>query len=419
MHTQRARPAHRDRPSRPAPFRALRVRNYRLFFTGQVLSVIGTWTQNTAVAWIVLGQDESALALGLIVAMQFTPLLLLGAWAGAIADRSDKPRLLQVANAASSAIALALALIVTAGHHSTPLLAAMSLLAGCASAFETPTRQSMAAELVPPADLPSAVGLNGAIMTSSRLVGTAVAGLLIATVGATACLYLNAASFLAVVVTMALLRRSELYAVSRVGREAGQVRAGLRYALGEPQVRLPLAALAVVGTLSLNQQVTTPLLARITFDAGPTLFAAFGSISGAGALLGALTSASRRSVGAAIIGRAAAIFGAALLAVAVAPTAAVALPLLALASFGASMYVAATNTRLQHVADPAFRARVVALYAILFLGSTPVGSVIVSAVSEATNPQVAIGLGGVAALGTGAVVIWRTSGAVGPEKAPG
>ncbi|MGD9752687.1 MAG: MFS transporter [Acidimicrobiia bacterium] len=392
--------------TRPAPFRALRVRNYRLFFVGQILSVIGTWTQNTAIAWIVLQGRESSVDLGAIVALQFLPLLVLGVWAGAIADRTDKPRLLQVTNSVAGIIALATALLVSTGHTSLRTLGIMSLLGGVASAFETPARQTLAAELVRGEDLPSAVGLNGAIMTSSRLVGTAIAGVLIATVGATLCLYLNAVSFLAVVVAMQLMRRDQFNVVARSPRGKGQIRQGLRYALGHPEVRVPLAAMAIVGTLAFNQQVTTPLLARITFDAGPGLFAAFGSVGGAGALLGAITAAARRQAGAALIGYAAILLGISALAVALAPTAAVALPLLAIMSFGASMYVSATSTRLQHVADPAFRARVMALNAILFLGSTPVGSVIVSAVSDATNPRVAVGLGGVGALGTG-LVVWR------------
>ena len=409
-----AGPNHRPRPrpfrtNRPRPFRALRTPNYRLFFTGQILSVIGTWTQNTAVAWIVLANDASPVALGVIVALQFTPLLLLGAWAGAIADHHDKPRLLQITSIAGALIALTTAVLVTAGHRSPQVLGIMALLAGVAAAFETPTRQSLAAELVAPADLPSAVGLNGAIMTSSRLVGTAVAGLLIAGVGPEACLYLNAVSFLAVVVAMTRMRRQDFNPVVRAPGGKGQIRLGLRYALTHPEVRLPLVAMAVVGTLALNQQVTTPLLARITFDAGPGLFAAFGSISGAGALLGALTAASRRSAGATLIGQAALLFGLAAVGVALAPTAAVALPLLALTSFGASVYVAATNSRLQHVADPAFRARVVALYAILFLGSTPVGSLLIGLVSKVSSPQVAIGLGGVAAAATGVVVWYHTA----------
>ena len=403
---------------RPAPFRALKVRNYRLFFIGQILSVIGTWTQNTAIAWIVLRGGSSSFDLGLIVALQFTPLLVLGAWAGAIADRTDKPRLLQVANAVSSVVALATAVLVTTGHTSLRTLGIMALLGGVSSAFETPARQTLAAEVVTAEDLPSAVGLNGAIMTSSRLVGTAIAGLLIATIGSTACLYLNAVSFLAVVVAMQLVRRGEFHHVTRAPRGKGQIRQGLRYARSQPGVRVPLAAMAVVGTLAFNQQVTTPLLARITFDAGPGLFAAFGSVGGAGALLGAIAAAARRQAGAGLICSAAMLLGNAAIGVAVSPTPATALPLLAVMSFGASMYVSATSARLQHVADPSYRARVMALNAILFLGSTPVGSVIVSAVSDATNPRVAVGLGGLAALLTGVAVRVRLSGErTGPSPA--
>lgn len=393
---------------RPAPFRALRVRNYRLFFIGQILSVIGTWTQATAIAWIVLRQNPSSVGLGLIVALQFTPLLLLGAWAGAIADRSDKPTLLTITNTVAAVVALGTALTVSAGYSSTTVLAGWSLVAGIVTAFDTPTRQSVAAELVPPEHLPSAVGLNAAIMTSSRMVGAAVAGLLIAIAGPSACLYLNAVSFLAVVVAMSMLRRQEFHAVSRARRAKGQIREGLRYALREPEVRLPLAAMAVIGTLALNQQVTTPLLARITFHAGPGLFAVFGSVSGAGALLGALAAASRRRAGSGLIAGAAIVFGVCYLLVAVSPSAALALPLMALGGFGSSMYITSTNARLQHVADPSLRARVVSLNSILFLGSTPVGSVIISAVSEATNPRVAVAIGGAASLLTGLALWQRT-----------
>ncbi|MFN0026590.1 MAG: MFS transporter [Acidimicrobiales bacterium] len=388
--------------SRGGALRALRTRNYRLFFLGQVLSVIGTWTQNTALAWILL-QEGDELGFGLIVALQFTPLLVLGAWAGAIADRSDKPRMLQRTNALAAMVALVMAVTVSSGHRSLPVLAALVLLGGCAAAFETPTRQSMAAELVPPPDLPSAVGLNGAIMTSSRLVGSALAGVLISTVGAEVCLYLNAVSFLAVVVAMTAIRREELQPRRRAAPSKGQIRLGLRYAAREPEVRLPLTAMAVIGTLALNQQVTTPLLARQTFHAGPTLFAAFGVISGAGALAGALTAAGRRQARAAHIGQSALLFGVAAIGVSVAPGPTSAMVLLAVTSFGASQYVAATNSRLQAVADPAFRARVIALYAILFLGSTPIGSLIVSAISAVSSPRVAIGMGGAATVITGAV----------------
>src|SRR2546423_260780 len=249
-------------------FRALRVRNFRLFFLGQVLNVSGSWIHNTAIAWIVVRQHHAEAGVGLIVAMQFLPLLLLGAWAGALADRRDKRRVLVVTNAGAAVIALATAVLVSTGHRSITVLAAMALLLGVTSAFEMPTRQSLVGQLVEPPDLPSAIGLNGAIMTGSRMAGSAVAGLLIVVFGATVCIYINALSFLATIVGVVLMRESEIRPTERVVRARGQIAEGFRYAIGQPAVRFALVAMAVVGTLSLNNQVTTPLLARITFHAG-------------------------------------------------------------------------------------------------------------------------------------------------------
>ncbi len=387
------------------PFRALRTRNYRLFFIGQVLSVIGTWTQNTALAWIVLSEHRSSGALGLVVALQFTPLLVLGAWAGAIADRTDKRTMLAAANAGAAVVAVGAAVAVAAGATSIAVLGALSLLGGVAAAFETPARQSFAAELVAPSDLPSAIGLNSATMTGSRMVGSAVAGILLVVLGAPACLFLNAVSFGAVLVALRLMRPEELRRAPVGRRERGAVRAGFRYALATPELRRPLTAMAVIGTLALNALVTTPLLARISFDAGPGTFALFGAMGGLGALCGALTAASQREARPVVIGVAATAFGLLSLGVAGAPVVVVALPLLAASAFAASLYISSTNARLQRVTEPAFRGRVMSLYAILLLGSTPVGSIVVSAVAELTNPRVGVALGGVAAAVTGVVLL--------------
>src|SRR5436190_3421318 len=264
-------------PQRARAFRALRTRNYRLFFVGQVLSVIGTWVQLTAVGWIVLQETHDSTGLGIVVALQWLPLLVLGAYAGTLADRIDKRRILVVANAAAAAVALVTALLVTGGQGTVVVLGVMSLLLGCTTAFETPTRQSFVAELVPAADIPSAVGLNGATMTGARIVGSAIAGALLALLSASVCLYVNAVSFGAVIVALLMMRASELRPPVHVPHGRGQIRDGLRYAMRTPEVRFPLVAMAVVGTLSLNSPVVSPLLARITFHAGPGLFAAFGA----------------------------------------------------------------------------------------------------------------------------------------------
>lgn len=399
-------------------FRALRVRNFRLFFVGQVLNVTGSWVHNTAVAWIVVRQEGAAAGVGVIVAMQFLPLLLLGAWAGAVADRSDKRRLLATANGAAALIALATAILVSTGHRSVTVLAAMALLLGVTSAFETPTRQSLVGQLVDQSDLPSAIGLNGAIMTGSRMAGSAIAGLLIVVFGSTICIYVNALSFLGTIAGVLLMREGEIRSIERAVRAKGQVRDGFRYAIREPAIMFPLLAMSVVGTLSLNSQVTTPLLARITFHSGAGLFAVFGAVQGLGAMGGALTAASRREATASMIARAALLFGVLLLALALAPWEWLALVLMAASAFAGSLYISTTNARLQHVADDRYRGRVMSLYSLLFLGSTPVGSVVVSAAAELTNPRVAIAIGGVAALGTGVVAIGRARRATESRRVP-
>lgn len=392
---------------RASAFRALRVRNYRLFFAGQVLSVVGTWTQATAVGWIVLRETHDSTGLGLVVALQFFPLLVFGAYAGTVADRGDKRRILVVANIAAALIALATALLVSNGYQSVAVLAIMSLLLGCSMAFETPTRQSFIAELVQPEDIPSAVGLNGATMTGARIVGAAIAGVLLAVLGASICLYVNAASFAAVILALLMIRRRELRPAIVVPRGRGQIRDGFRYVMRAPEVRFPLLAMAVVGTISLNSQVVAPLLARITFHSGPALFAAFGAAGAFGALVGSLVAARVIHSSVSLIGRSALAFGIVYSLVAFAPWAWLAMIGLAGAFFWASIYIAWSNARLQQESDDVYRGRVMALYSIVFLGSTPIGSIIVSAVAEATNPRVAVLVGGVAAVGTGIAALAR------------
>jgi predicted MFS family arabinose efflux permease len=393
--------------TRAGAFRALRVRNYRLFFLGQVLSVIGTWTQATAVGWIVLRETHDSTGLGLVVALQFLPLLLFGAYAGTVADRIDKRRILIVANVAAAMIALATALLVSNGDRSLAVLAIASLLLGCSTAFETPTRQSFVAELVQPEDIPSAVGLNGATMTGARILGSAVAGVLLAVLGASICLYVNAASFAAVIVALLMIRRSELRPSVVIPRGRGQIRDGFRYAMRAREVRFPLLAMAVVGTISLNSQVIAPLLARITFHSGPGLFAAFGAAGAFGALVGSLVAARATHSTVSLIGTSALAFGVVYSLVAFAPWAWLAMIGLAVAFFWASIYIAWSNARLQQVTDDAYRGRVMALYSIVFLGSTPIGSIIVSAIAEVTNPRVAVLVGGIAAAGTGLAALAR------------
>jgi len=285
-------------------------------------------------------------------------------------------------------------------------------------AFETPTRQSFVAELVQPEDIPSAVGLNGATMTGARIVGAAIAGVLIAVLGASICLYVNAASFAAVILALLMIRRRELRPSIVLPRGRGQIRDGFRYVMRAPEVRFPLLAMAVVGTISLNSQVVAPLLARITFHSGPGLFAAFGAAGAFGALVGSVLAARVTHSSVSLIGRSVLAFGIVYSLVAFAPWAWLAMIGLAGAFFWASIYIAWSNARLQQESDDLYRGRVMALYSIVFLGSTPIGSIIVSVIAEATNPRVAVLIGGIAAVGTGIVALTRVRRQARPVHEP-
>lgn len=373
-----------------------------------MLNVTGTWTYNTAVAWIVTHERNAARAIGIVTALQFLPLLFFGAWAGGIADRVNRRALLATANGAAAAIALVTAILVSTGHRSLLVLGATALALGMTTVFETPARQTMLGDLVDPEDVPSAVGLNGATMTGSRVLGSAIAGLLIATIGEAACIYLNALSFLATVIAVVMMDPSAASHDRTLAAARGGVRDGLAYVRARPSIRLPLISMAIVGTLALNQQVTTPLVAREVFDAGPGLFALFGVCSGVGALSGTLAMGRLRVTSSAIIGKASMWFGVGLLAFALAPWVVLSLAAIAASAFAQGFFISTTNARLQTQVDDAYRGRVMSLYAILFLGSTPIGSVIVSAVASAVNVQTAVAIGALAALASGGYVTARS-----------
>ncbi len=391
-----------------SPFRALRVRNYRIYFVGSVLSIAGTWTQNVAVAWIVLQETKSSSALGLIVALQFAPLLLLGAWAGSIADRIEPRTVLIVTSASGGVFALMTAVLVSTGHRSVLVLGVMSLLLGCAGAFDITARQVFVSELVPAADIPSAVGMNGATQGGARTIGSALAGVLIAAIGAAACLYVNALSFVAVVLALLMLDPSSFYGGKRTSTGKERVIDGLRYARHAPEIRFPLVAMAFMGTLALNQQVTTPLLARLTFDSGPGLFAMFSIVGAAGATCGAILVASRRESTVRLLGTTSLLLGLLTFVVAGAVHAWLAIVALGVASVFMSMYVSGTSSRLQQVTDPAFRGRVMSIYVVLFLGSTPVGSLLIGGLAQVTNPRVAVAVGAAVSVVVGVIGLARS-----------
>lgn len=389
-----------------ATFSSLSVRNYRIFFIVQLVSVTGTWMQSVGQSWLVLKLTGSGVALGITAALQFLPTLVFASFGGLIADRADKRKLLIATQAAAAALALILASLTLTGAVQLWMVWVLAFTLGCVNALDNPTRQSFVVEMVGRPQLANAVSLNSAVFTAARVVGPAVAGILIAVFGTGWCFLLNGISYLPVVAGLVLMRPADLYPSPRAARQRGQVVAGLRYAWSRPELRVPLIAMALIGTFSFNFNVFLPLMATQQFHGGSSVYGLLLSVMGVGSLGGALLAASRQSPTLRVMGIAAAGFGGAMVAAALMP----ALPweLAALIPMGALMVTvqATTNSLLQLSADPMFRGRVMALYVIVFLGTTPFGGPLVGFVAQHFGPREAFALGGIAAVLAGAFVLW-------------
>jgi MFS family permease len=385
-----------------ATFASLRNRNYRLYFTGQVISVSGTWMQRLAQAWLILRlTHNNGFALGVESGLQFLPMLLFGAWGGVIADRFDKRRLLYGTQTAAGLLALGLGLIVWADVATIPIVFVFSVLLGCTNAIDNPARQTFVLEMVGREELPNAIGLNSVVMNSSRVVGPAIGGILIEAVGLAPCFFINAASYVAVIAALAMMNKSALMSAPLVPKAKGQLREGFRYVWSEPALRTPLLMMAVIGTLAFNFQVVIPLISTKTFGLGAGGFGALTAVMGTGAVVGGLAAASRRGVSYRRLLALTFAMGIAILGAAAAPTLAsevVALFVMGLTSFA---FIATANTTLQLTSRPDMRGRVMALYAIAFLGSTPIGSPIIGWISAEWGPRVGFAVGGVAAIVAG------------------
>ncbi len=379
-------------------FRALAVRNYRLYFAGQVVSVSGTWMQTVAQGWLVLRLTGSGVDLGLVTALQFLPMLLFGSFGGLVADRFDKRRLLFLTQTSAAVLALVLAVLDASGTIRLYQVYALALGLGVVNLFDNPARQTFVSEMVGRDLLPNAVSLNSVLMNSARVIGPAIAGILIATVGIPICFFANAGSYAAVIVALALMRPAELHRSPLVKQAKGQVREGLRYVWGEPALRDPLLVMAVVGVFAYNFTTTLPLFARFTFGAGAGAYGAMTSAMAAGSVIGGLFVAHRSKPSLRALSVIGLFFGVLVLAVSAAPSVPAALVLLIPMGACSIAFIATANASLQLAASPEMRGRVMALYAIAFLGSTPVGAPIVGAVSTAASPRAALAVGGVAAL---------------------
>jgi len=388
-------------------FRSLRVRNYRLWFIGQTVSLSGTWMQTTGQAWLVYRLTRSAWDLGLTAALQFLPILILGAYGGVIADRFDKRHVLMVTQVLFLVQALALWLVVATGVVQLWMVWTLAVTLGFINVFDNPARQSFAIEMVGGDDLANAVGLNSVIVNSSRIVGPAIAGVLLIfshTVTSMSWIFLiNAATFAAVLAALLLMRPAELHRPKRVRAGRGQVRAGLRYAWGKWELRVPLLMMAVIGTLAFNFSVLLPLFSGEVFHRGTGSTGAGGyglllSVMGVGALAGSLGVASRRRPRYRLLMIVTFAFGVFSLGIAVAPSFNAALILVVPMGAASVAFIALANTLIQLHSEAQMRGRVMALWAIVFLGSTPIGAPLAGLVAEHFGARVALGMGAVATL---------------------
>lgn len=383
-------------------FESLHVRNFRLFFTGQLISQVGNWITAIALVLLVLHRTHSGIAVGALTAVQFGPVLLLGAWAGLIADRSNKRHLLIVTQTLEMLQSFSLAAL--AFWPGAPLWSfyAVAFSGGVMLAFDNPTRRSFVSELVPPSQIQNAVSLNSALMTSSRIFGPALAGLLSITVGFGWCFALDGLSYLAVLASLMMMRPAELSRPKVTDRERGQVRAGLRYVRRTPDLWIPLVMMAVIGTLTFNFAVVIPLFVERSLGGSDASYTLLYSALSVGSLMGALAAAHRKRVEIKTIATSATLFGVTMLVFALTPKLGAAFPLALVVGFTSVWFMTASTVMMQLRSDPQMRGRVLALQAIVFLGSTPVGGPLLGYICDAMGPRAGVALGGLAAIGAAA-----------------
>lgn len=395
-------------------FRSLRIRNYRIYYAGGVVSNIGTWMQRIAQDWLVLQlSDNDGVALGITTGLQFLPMLLFGPWGGMLADRYSKRKLLIATQAFMGVVALALALLDLTDVVAVWHVYVLALLLGLGTAIDNPARQSFVIEMVGADDLPNAVGLNSASFNLGRVIGPALAGLLIELLGTGPVFLLNALSFGAVIYALTRLRTDELSPAPRAGRGPGQVLEGIRYVRSRPDLVMVMALVFFVGTFGLNFQLTTALMATEVFGKGAGEFGLLGSIMAVGSLSGALLAARRGKPRLRLLLLSAFAFGGVEVLAGLMPTYVLFAAILVPVGLTALTFITAANSTMQLGVDPVMRGRVMALYMAVFFGGTPIGAPLVGAVAEAFGARWSLILGGLvsaSAAAVAAVLLARRSG---------
>jgi MFS family permease len=373
---------------------SLHQRNYRLFFFGQLVSVIGTWMQTVAQSFLVLDLTHSGTQLGLSIAARFLPMFVFGPLGGVFADRLDKRRVLCITQTLQGLLAGVFAILIGTGSIRMWIVYLLALLLGWVNVFDTPARQSFISEMVPPENLANAVTLNSISMNMARVFGAALGGVIAAAIGLSLCFACNAISFAAVLISLLAMRKSELYPAKPIKRQPGQVRQGLAYVRSTPELLVPLLLIAVVGTLAWEFQVSLPLMASKVFRGGAGTYGLMASVMGAGAVAGGLVSAARNRPRARTLCVAAVGWGIAILAAALAPNLPLELAAMVFVGYGSITFNSFAKTTLQLAARPDMRGRVMALWGLAWLGSTPIGGPIVGWVGQQAGARWSLIIGG-------------------------
>ncbi|MCT4356823.1 MFS transporter [Streptomyces sp. Je 1-79] len=394
-------------------FSSLRIRNYRLFFTGAIVSNTGTWMARITQDWLVLSLTGSAAAVGVTTALQFLPMLLFGLYGGVIADRCPKRQLLLISQAALGLCGLALAALTLSGHIQVWHVYLVAFLLGMVTVVDNPTRQSFVSEMVGPEQLRNAVSLNSANFQSARLVGPAVAGLLIATIGSGWAFLLNGLFFLAPLAGLLMMRPAEFHKVERAPRGKGQLREGLRYVAGRPELIWPIVLVGFVGTFGFNFPIWLTAFSSDIFHVGAGTYGFLNTLMAAGSLAGALLAARRGSTRLRMLVVAAVVFGVLEIAAALSPSFWLfALLLVPIGMVGLTVNITA-NSAVQLATDPAMRGRVMSLYMMVFAGGTPIGAPLLGWITDTYGPRVGFATGGLVSLvaaGTIGLILARVGG---------
>ncbi|WP_449489339.1 MFS transporter [Streptomyces lavendulae] len=409
-------PGHTSTPSSAVPagrnsmFSSLRIRNYRLFAAGQAVSNTGTWMQRIAQDWLVLSLTGSASAVGITIALQFLPMLVFGLYGGVLADRLPKRPLLLATQSAMGLTGIALAVLTLAGHVQVWHVYLAAFLLGLVTVLDNPARQTFVSEMVGPAQVANAVSLNSANFQSARLVGPAIAGVLITAVGSGWAFLLNGLSFAAPIAGLLMMRTRELHPVTPQPRAKGQLREGLRYVAGLPELVWPIVLVGFIGTFGFNFPIWLSAFVGDVFHGDAGTYGLFNTLIAAGSLVGALLAARRGRARLRLLVTAAALFSVLLVMTALAPSFWLfAVLLVPVGVFGLTVNVVA-NSSVQMATDPEMRGRVMALFMMVFTGGTPVGAPLVGWITDTYGARLGMAAGGLvslaAALGV-AVVLSR------------